>query len=60
MAMMPSGSGGGSGGSRTGSPFVIDHDDDSSMDRDFLEADEGMVLYTIPFSFQLQHPRTTN
>ncbi|KAK2733108.1 hypothetical protein FQN57_002300 [Myotisia sp. PD_48] len=36
MAMMPSGP----GGSRTGSPFLIDHDDLSSLDHDII-ADDG-------------------
>lgn len=39
MAMIPSGS---YGGSRTGSPFVIERDDESSFDNDLIDGDDGM------------------
>ena len=45
MAMMPSGSGNGGGSSsRTDSPFIIEHDDDSGLDGD-LVGDDGAWFY---------------
>ncbi|EEP77830.1 conserved hypothetical protein [Uncinocarpus reesii 1704] len=39
MAMMPSSS---AGGSRTGSPFVIERDDESSFSNDLIDADDAI------------------
>lgn len=44
MAMMPSGSGNGGGSSsRTGSPFIIENDDDSGLDGDLIGDDCGWL-----------------
>lgn len=40
---MPRGSSG-AGGSGTGSPFVIEHDDESVLDNDLVEADDDGEL----------------
>jgi hypothetical protein len=53
MAMMPSASGGSS--TRTDSPFVIDHDDDSGLDNDLID-DEGVYLFDGQPDFQPERP----
>jgi hypothetical protein len=52
MAMMPSASGGSS--TRTDSPFVIDHDDDSGLDNDLID-DEGAYLFDGNHIFSPSH-----
>ncbi|PGH15042.1 hypothetical protein AJ80_05667, partial [Polytolypa hystricis UAMH7299] len=50
--------GGSSGGGSSGSPFVIEHDDDSTLDHDFLSADDDAIEADDPLSTTDRTPLT--